>query len=102
MTMKYTLPIGAKLHSPKRTYTIEKVLGQGGFGITYKVSANLKVDNVTIRTHFAIKELARETNIIASAILLLSRIKSRKAVRISWLKLSVSKKSAWNIQISFM
>ena len=54
--MKYTLPIGAKLHSPKRTYTIEKVLGQGGFGITYKVSANLKVDNVTIRTHFAIKE----------------------------------------------
>ena len=54
--MKYILPIGAKLHSPKRTYTIEKVLGQGGFGITYKVSANLKVDNVTIRTHFAIKE----------------------------------------------
>ena len=54
--MKYTLPIGAKLHSPKRTYAIEKVLGQGGFGITYKVSANLKVDNVTIRTHFAIKE----------------------------------------------
>ena len=54
--MKYTLPVGAKLHSPKRTYTIEKVLGQGGFGITYKVSANLKVDNVTIRTHFAIKE----------------------------------------------
>ena len=54
--MKYTLPIGAKLHSPKRTYTIEKVLGQGGFGITYNVSANLKVDNVTIRTHFAIKE----------------------------------------------
>ena len=56
MTMKYTLPIGAKLHSPKRTYTVEMVLGQGGFGITYKVSANLQVENVTIRTYFAIKE----------------------------------------------
>ena len=56
MTMKYTLSIGAKLHSPKRTYTVEKVLGQGGFGITYKVSANLQVENVTIRTYFAIKE----------------------------------------------
>ena len=54
--MKYTLSIGAKLHSPKRTYTVEKVLGQGGFGITYKVSANLQVENVTIRTYFAIKE----------------------------------------------
>lgn len=56
MTMKYTLSIGAKLHSPKRTYTVEKVLGQGGFGITYKVSANLQVENVTIRTYFAVKE----------------------------------------------
>ena len=54
--MKYTLSIGAKLHSPKRTYTVEKVLGQGGFGITYKVSANLQVENVTIRTYFAVKE----------------------------------------------
>lgn len=54
--MKYTLSIGAKLHSPKRTYTVEKVLGQGGFGITYKVSANLQVENVTVRTYFAVKE----------------------------------------------
>ena len=53
---KYTLPIGAKLQSPKRTYTIEQVLGQGGFGITYKVSALIRVDNVTIRTFFAVKE----------------------------------------------
>ena len=54
--MKYTLPIGAKLQSPKRTYTIEQVLGQGGFGITYKVSAQIRVDNVIIRTFFAVKE----------------------------------------------
>ena len=53
---KYTLPIGAKLQSPKRTYTIEQVLGQGGFGITYKVSAQIRVDNVIIRTFFAVKE----------------------------------------------
>lgn len=53
---KYTLPIGAKLQSPKRVYTIEQVLGQGGFGITYKVSAQIRVDNVTVRTFFAVKE----------------------------------------------
>ena len=43
MEYKHTLPIGAKLQSPKRVYTIERVLGQGGFGITYKVSAKIKV-----------------------------------------------------------
>ena len=53
---KCTLPIGAKLQSPKRVYTVEQVLGQGGFGITYKVSANIRVDNVIIRTFFAVKE----------------------------------------------
>ena len=53
---KCTLPIGAKLQSPKRVYTVEQVLGQGGFGITYKVSANIRVDNVVARTSFAVKE----------------------------------------------
>ena len=53
---KHTLPIGAKLQSPKRVYTVEQVLGQGGFGITYKVSANIRVDNVVARTSFAVKE----------------------------------------------
>lgn len=56
MEYKHTLPIGAKLQSPKRVYTIERVLGLGGFGITYKVSAKIKVENVTVRTYFAIKE----------------------------------------------
>lgn len=53
---KHTLPIGTKLQSPKRVYTVEQVLGQGGFGITYKVSAKIKVENVTVRTYFAVKE----------------------------------------------
>ena len=56
MEYKHTLPIGAKLQSPKRVYTVEQVLGQGGFGITYKVSANIRVDNVVARTSFAVKE----------------------------------------------
>lgn len=56
MEYKHTLPIGSKLQSSKRIYTIEQVLGQGGFGITYKVSAKIKVENVTVRTYFAIKE----------------------------------------------
>ena len=47
---KHTLPIGTKLQSPKRIYTVEQILGQGGFGITYKVSALIRIDNVTIRT----------------------------------------------------
>ena len=53
---RHTLPIGAKLQSPKRVYTVEQVLGQGGFGITYKVSANIRIDNVVARTSFAVKE----------------------------------------------
>ena len=53
---RHTLPIGTKLQSPKRVYTVEQVLGQGGFGITYKVSANIRVDNVVARTSFAVKE----------------------------------------------
>lgn len=60
MEYKHTLPIGAKLQSPKRVYTVEQVLGQGGFGITYKVSAQIRVDNVTIRTFFCSKGVLYE------------------------------------------
>lgn len=42
---------------PERTYTIRKVLGQGGFGITYLVTAPLKVGNITVQCDFAVKEL---------------------------------------------
>jgi len=47
---------GARLKSPKREYVIDSVLGAGGFGITYKVWSRIKVDNVTVKTFFALKE----------------------------------------------
>ena len=53
---KYALPVGSLLRSPNREYRIEKVLGVGGFGITYKVSATLVYQNVPIFTYFAVKE----------------------------------------------
>lgn len=54
--VKYALPIGTVLRSPNREYRIEQVLGVGGFGITYKVSATLVYENVPIFTYFAVKE----------------------------------------------
>lgn len=53
---KYTLPAGTVLHSPVRDYTVLSVLGQGGFGITYKVSSLINVGNIKVRTVFAVKE----------------------------------------------
>lgn len=53
---KYTLPAGTVLHSPVRNYTVLSVLGQGGFGITYKVSSQIEVGNIKVRTVFAVKE----------------------------------------------
>ena len=50
------LPIGTMLNSPIRSYKIVSVLGGGGFGITYKVSSVLMVDNVPVVTFFALKE----------------------------------------------
>ena len=54
--LEWALPVGAILKSPKLTYKVESVLGTGGFGITYKVSADVKLGNIPVHTFFAIKE----------------------------------------------
>lgn len=48
---------GYILRGAERAYRIEGVLGQGGFGITYKASAVIKVGNIDCSVPFAIKEL---------------------------------------------
>lgn len=53
---KYTLTEGAVLHSPERDYHVVRVLGQGGFGITYLVDGDVTIGNITARIRFAIKE----------------------------------------------
>lgn len=54
--LQRALPVGTILKSPKFDYRIEAVLGQGGFGITYKVSTTVMFDKVPIFTYFTIKE----------------------------------------------
>lgn len=50
------LPVGFKLIGGSHNYVIEQVLGQGGFGITYKVKARIMAGNIAVTTHFAVKE----------------------------------------------
>ena len=59
----FTLPKGTilrhkvgKVKSEEKTYTIERVLGQGGFGITYLATATIAVGNTKHKILFAIKE----------------------------------------------
>lgn len=54
--MTEPLKIGTVLRNGRFSYTIEKVLGAGGFGITYKVSTLVNVDNDSVKMYFAIKE----------------------------------------------
>lgn len=51
-----TLQPGHKLVSNEYVYVIEKVLGRGGFGITYLASTTIRVGNVEMPVRFAIKE----------------------------------------------
>lgn len=53
-TYEYILPVGAILKSSEGEYTIKKVLGQGGFGITYQAKGRRTGDNVFHK--YAIKE----------------------------------------------
>ena len=54
--MDDVLPVGYVLHSGKREYKVDAVLGKGGFGITYKVSAMERVGQIPVRVEFAMKE----------------------------------------------
>ena len=53
---EYALKKGAILRSPRRNYIVDSVLGVGGFGITYKVTAKIKIENIEVKNQFAIKE----------------------------------------------
>lgn len=50
------LAAGTILHSPNHSYTIRRVLGKGGFGITYLVDTQLRMGNIDFRQSFALKE----------------------------------------------
>ena len=56
-----TLQPGTVIKSPASEYKIEKVLGAGGFGITYLATGKFKVGNVPVEVKFAIKEHFMET-----------------------------------------
>ncbi|MBQ2193069.1 MAG: hypothetical protein II403_03960, partial [Prevotella sp.] len=43
MTERLTLEIGTLLRSPKYTYRIKGILGQGGFGITYVAETTISI-----------------------------------------------------------
>lgn len=51
-----TLELGTILSKGAKKYKIEKVLGQGGYGITYLASSLIKDKNIVIEAHYAIKE----------------------------------------------
>lgn len=51
-----TLAPGTVIRGPERSYTILKVLGRGGFGITYLVSGKVRVGNIVVDVRFAMKE----------------------------------------------
>ena len=53
------LKIGTQLESKKGNYTIESILGMGGFGITYKATRIVYEDNIQHTHRYAIKEFFR-------------------------------------------
>lgn len=56
MTTGNSLPAGFQLKGNERTYTIAETLGHGGFGITYRAKAEVKVGGIRMKVDFALKE----------------------------------------------
>lgn len=55
--LQCALPIkGTTLRSKTREYSLVKVLGAGGFGITYLVSSEIMIGSIPQKLHFVIKE----------------------------------------------
>lgn len=54
--MGKALKPGTVLRSPTRDYVVVKVLGQGGFGITYLVESDVKVGSIVMQIPLAVKE----------------------------------------------
>lgn len=50
------LPEGYVISSGNQQYRIVKILGHGGFGITYLASSTIKHGNLSFNVHFAVKE----------------------------------------------
>ena len=57
---KQALPLGTVIRSKENVYTIEKVLGQGSFGITYLASTYVKGNRGQARVFVALKEFFAE------------------------------------------
>ena len=53
---EWALPIGTILEGGSFPYEVMEYLGQGGFGITYKVKARVYINNIGLDAFFAIKE----------------------------------------------
>ena len=52
---EWALPLGTTLHG-SYPYEIVEYLGQGGFGITYKVKTRVHINNIGLEVFFAVKE----------------------------------------------
>lgn len=53
---EWALPLGTILNGGSFPYEVVEYLGQGGFGITYKVKARVYINNIGLDAFFAVKE----------------------------------------------